>query len=324
MYICIYIDKFKLLKIKNNNDNINLSIKNTKEGEMKMVKNTKGITLIALVITIIVLILLAGVSISLIMDNNGIATKAKQAGQNYQNAAIEEQTAINSIFSGLNGGSSTPTYTAYVIGQEVTVGGESFYVLENSDATQSSVTLLAKYNLNQAGTAQAPNAAYGDTAVRFSNKKYWASKHATYYDANDSGWNPSPKEGSSKWTKAYLDLNNEPIPTTGENAETVATNAILKARAYATAKGGTNGRLLTYEEADALKTSYGDMIWGTANTNGTDGNFLYYWLSSVSPYGGDSVWIAYGDGSDFDLGTFDYDDIIGVRPVIIVSKSLVS
>ena len=35
-------------------------------------KNKRGITLIALVVTIVVLLILAGVSISLILDNNGI------------------------------------------------------------------------------------------------------------------------------------------------------------------------------------------------------------------------------------------------------------
>ena len=63
-----------------------------------MLKGQKGITLVALVITIIVLIILAGISIALVMNNDGIATKAKQGAQNYQNAAAEEQTMLNTIF----------------------------------------------------------------------------------------------------------------------------------------------------------------------------------------------------------------------------------
>ena len=46
---------------------------------MKNLKTKNGITLIALVITIIVLLILAGVSISAIIGENGIATKAKEA-----------------------------------------------------------------------------------------------------------------------------------------------------------------------------------------------------------------------------------------------------
>ena len=40
--------------------------------------NNKGITLIALVVTIIILIILAGVSINIIMDENGLIQKAKE------------------------------------------------------------------------------------------------------------------------------------------------------------------------------------------------------------------------------------------------------
>lgn len=42
-----------------------------------MLKQNKGITLVALVITIIVLLILAGVSISLVVGDNGVLTQAK-------------------------------------------------------------------------------------------------------------------------------------------------------------------------------------------------------------------------------------------------------
>lgn len=55
-----------------------------------MLKGQKGITLVALVVTIIVLIILAGVSIALVLGDNGIVTKAKQAKINYAVGANEE------------------------------------------------------------------------------------------------------------------------------------------------------------------------------------------------------------------------------------------
>ena len=42
-------------------------------------KQEKGITLIALVVTIVVLLILAGVSIRLVLTNNGVISKAKEA-----------------------------------------------------------------------------------------------------------------------------------------------------------------------------------------------------------------------------------------------------
>ena len=47
----------------------------TKEGEKMKKTNNKGITLIALVITIIVLLILAGVSIAMLTGKNGILTQ---------------------------------------------------------------------------------------------------------------------------------------------------------------------------------------------------------------------------------------------------------
>lgn len=55
-----------------------------------MLREKKGITLIALVITIIVLLILAGVSISAVMGENGIATKAKESATETEKAKAEE------------------------------------------------------------------------------------------------------------------------------------------------------------------------------------------------------------------------------------------
>ncbi len=62
-------------------------------------KSRKGITLIALVITIIVLLILAGITINLTIGEHGILIMAKQAGKNYQNAAEYEQGAIGNFFN---------------------------------------------------------------------------------------------------------------------------------------------------------------------------------------------------------------------------------
>ena len=57
-------------------------------------KDKKGITLAALVVTIIVLILLAGVSVNLVIGNNGIIAKAQIAKKNAENAAWLEKAQM--------------------------------------------------------------------------------------------------------------------------------------------------------------------------------------------------------------------------------------
>ena len=58
-----------------------------------MLNNKKGITLIALVVTVIVLIILAGVSINAVLGDNGIIKKANQAASVTKEAEVKE--AIN-------------------------------------------------------------------------------------------------------------------------------------------------------------------------------------------------------------------------------------
>ena len=74
-------------------------------------KSSKGITLIALVITIIVLLILAGVSIAMLTGQNGILTQAQRAKNETENAAANEAAALNQIEQELmnqtSGGTST-------------------------------------------------------------------------------------------------------------------------------------------------------------------------------------------------------------------------
>ena len=59
-----------------------------------MKKNTKGITLIALVITIIVLLILAGVSIAMLTGQNGILTQAQRAKTSTEQANAKEKIEL--------------------------------------------------------------------------------------------------------------------------------------------------------------------------------------------------------------------------------------
>ncbi len=61
-------------------------------------KETKGITLVALVVTIVVLLILAGVSINLVLGENGLITMAKKAKDEYELAKKNEQYQLSSVF----------------------------------------------------------------------------------------------------------------------------------------------------------------------------------------------------------------------------------
>ena len=60
----------------------------------KAFKSTKGITLIALVVTIIILLLLAGISIAMLTGNNGVLTQAKSAKENTRVGEVQEKVKL--------------------------------------------------------------------------------------------------------------------------------------------------------------------------------------------------------------------------------------
>lgn len=62
-----------------------------------MEKENKGITLIALIITVIIMLILAGIVLNLTTGERGIFKTAKEASKNYVNASKKELAELNSI-----------------------------------------------------------------------------------------------------------------------------------------------------------------------------------------------------------------------------------
>ena len=89
-------------------------------------KQAKGITLIALVITIIVLLILAGVSIAMLTGQNGILTQAQNAKNRTEEAQGEEENRLNEynniinnyVNGGTTGGDTTGSTLGTVTGNE--------------------------------------------------------------------------------------------------------------------------------------------------------------------------------------------------------------
>ena len=65
-------------------------------------KNVRGITLIALAVTIVVILILAGVTIDAVFSENGIINKAKEAANSMNNAVANDQAELNDLLEELN------------------------------------------------------------------------------------------------------------------------------------------------------------------------------------------------------------------------------
>lgn len=141
------------------------------------------------------------------------------------------------------------------IGDEVTYGGEPFYVIADKGTTYE---LLAKYVLNSAATKQENS----ETNCKFSTSNYWSSEKL-------------PTSSPFLNLNTYLAVRND------------TESAVYKANKYAKSLGAIGGRLLTYEEANSLKDSYRDIIFVTY------GKSKYYWLGSAQ--NPKYVWCVAGD-----------------------------
>ena len=125
-----------------------------------MLKNKKGITLVALVVTIVVLLILAGVSINLVLGDNGIIAKAKDAETKSAEASQNDLKGMNGLVSEMEGalagngstgsGNNFMTKNTEVTYPDGTVWiPEGFKVAKDSASTVQGGVVIEDKDLNQ-------------------------------------------------------------------------------------------------------------------------------------------------------------------------------
>ena len=98
-------------------------MRNKYKGRNKVSEN-KGITLIALIITIIVLLILAGVTLNMVLDENGLINKAQSAVTAQNIASIKEALELEKTELYLEKGSLN--IDDFI--EQITTGNKSFTV----------------------------------------------------------------------------------------------------------------------------------------------------------------------------------------------------
>ena len=169
-------------------------------------KNNKGITLVALVVTIVVLLILAGVSINLVLGNNGIIAKAKEAETKSAEASQNDLKGMNGLVSEMEGalagnGSTGSGNNFMTKNTEVTYPDgkvwipEGFKVADDSASTVQGGVVIEDKDRNQfvwvpvATLADYKRTAYStnvateetDTATNSIKINYSSSKNSEYF-----------------------------------------------------------------------------------------------------------------------------------------------
>ena len=178
-------------------------------------QKSKGITLIALVVTIVVLLILAGVSINLILGENGLISKAKDSRDQYAQGATNDEISMNNLYdemAGILGESNGGSGGNIGSGESGENGGEivdtsvtrvGYYAdLEGNDGVPEGI-IYADLAFSVSDQWYDSNGAFSYTA-KTGLKEYVVTK-ATYNDGH-FGDAPviAPKSGTSGNDRFYV------------------------------------------------------------------------------------------------------------------------
>ena len=185
----------------------------------KRTKQNGGITLIALVITIIVLLILAGVSIATLTGENGILTRANDAKVETEEATAKEKVQVEVLGSyGTDGKldldmlktnieKAGGTVTGSTFPVKVTMDGYEFTVYENGNVTldgendDTGETTGGNWN----GKVNTPKLAEGMIPIKWdSSKTSWVICSETDPDWYNYTDQVTGVDGTSKWANVML------------------------------------------------------------------------------------------------------------------------
>ena len=209
----------------------------------KRLKDKKGITLIALVITIIVLLILAGVAISMLSGDNGILNRATQAKDETEikgilekiqlavtasmlnkDATIEENTLDKELtdYFGTNGYNKTPKGNGWII----KVGESEFEVSSTGKVKQKTIVVADTLGIEPTyDESQMTPVVYDET------KKEWVEADVktqnNWFDYSNQKWaNVETENGYFVYVPRYA-YKIESTSTTGYHTNTAVEISIV-------------------------------------------------------------------------------------------------
>ena len=275
-------------------------------------KNKGGITLIALVVTIIVLLILAGISVSMLTGQNGILNRAAEAKEKTEEAQKEEQTKLAVMSSiGTDGLINLNQLKAEIERQggsiagttfpvAVTTGNTSYQVDQYGNVTEETKNenieenwtvadisnnnddwYVYKDSTGKKSQVNAPKLANGMTAIKYNT------------EVNGSKWaNAATKDGSMwVWIPRYA------YKITYKNKDNKSEGGTID---IAFLKGTTNDFLDSSIQGD-VETSISNVTY-TENANGTKSQNQWL-LEPAFTFGDENIegfWFAKFEASNTD------------------------
>ena len=194
------------------------------------IKSKSGITLVALVVTIVVLLILAGVSLNLVIGNDGIMKRAKVAKERYRQASENEQKDLDILEDYMNKmtGEGSGTETGTVVKVNVGEPAKGVGTINGKAGNTNNPTIPKGYipvntetaNRGDGSSAPLKNAVDHGLVIQDGSGNQWVwvpvEEISKYCESVDSG---VAVTGSTVTTKKYTKLSIE--IGTGNNKTTI-------------------------------------------------------------------------------------------------------
>ena len=244
-----------------------------KNNSITKIKQTKGITLIALVITIIVLLILAGVTIATLTGENGILTRASDAAERTERANIIEQaqTDILGIQAEKESSEITENELETILASYGTLNGEG-NILDKTLVTEKGYQIPVKEIYNGTLVREPVILEIGD----------YVKYDVTYTDVftgneftSETGWRVL-ETGTNNGDGTYTGLK---LISTGIPAQLYYVKTTITDKEYNGAYGNWAGNA-------TQRNAYADLFWSSYNDNNDNPNMyvaagLYYNFTKI-------------------------------------------
>ena len=251
-----------------------------------MLKNKKGITLVALVVTIVVLLILAGVSINLVLGNNGIIAKAKEAETKSAEASQNDLKGMNGLVSEMegalagngstgsgSGGKTEPETVPYLPSDDfhydANTSVDTGLVIKDANGNEYVWVVVPKSLYNNTAY-NSNNAKKPSSSTDYANIEYCLQQYtATYKEDDDIGYSDVyyADDKNVGWfadATAYDSLKNSMLKSVYENGgfyvgryeAGIGTNRISKSATNSDGKYTIEGMPTPVTKADAYPYTY--------------------------------------------------------------------
>ena len=246
-----------------------LKLNNVSNKKLKSqtVSKISGITLIALVVTIVVLLILAGITISLVFSENGIIAKAKEAAEKTNQAAINEQEQMNEV-------------AGYLDNMLNEIGGSE------EEPTPPKPTLPSDGSYSEEKGVNTPKLGSGMTPIKW-NGSSWVNTTGSdkdWYDYTSKKWANAKTSDGSMWV--WIPRYAYSI-TSGYHSSTAGTIEVEFMKGTSN-EGATGKNIVSYETAKANAETTHKFV---------DGNYV---IHPAFNYGDEvsGIWVAKFEASN--------------------------